>query len=164
MKVVIMAGGEGRRIRDVYPDLPKPMIRIAGMPVLERTIYALRKYGVREFIITISYQSDKIEQYFGDGSGISAATGKTFGVHIKHFKEDNPMGNAGALLAMREEFDSDFLLLNGDLIFDIDLNQMTKFHIKHNALATLFTHPNNHPFDSGLLITDEDQTVLATPF
>lgn len=147
MKTVIMAGGKGTRIASVASDIPKPMIPVAGKPVLEHEIECLRGQGFTDLIITVSHLGHIITNYFGDGS--------KFGVHIEYFVEETPLGNAGALLCLKEQLTEDFLLLNADAVFDIDFNRFVGFHRKHGGLATLFTHPNNHPYDSGLIVADE---------
>ena len=154
MKTIIMAGGRGTRISELYPDIPKPLIPISGVPVLEREICSLRDQGFKEFIITISHMGEKISEYLGNGERL--------GVSIEYFYEKTPLGNAGALFKMWDSLgDEPFLLLNGDAVFDVDFNRMAAFHREHGALVTLFTHPNSHPYDSGLLIADQDLSVLC---
>ena len=159
MKTVIMAGGRGTRISSVASDIPKPMIKIDGMPVLEHEIECLRIQGFKDIIITVSHLGHIIMDYFGDGSKISPVTGKTFGVKIEYFVEDKPLGNAGALFKIKDKLDSDFLLLNADAVFDVDFNRFVSYHKMHNALVTLFTHPNSHPYDSGLIVSNKDGVV-----
>ncbi len=159
MKTVIMAGGKGTRIASIASDIPKPMIPIHGVPVLEREINSLREQGFDDIIITVSHLGNVIMDYFGDGSKISPITGEPFGVKIKYFFEEVPLGNAGALFKLKDELTEDFLLLNADAIFDIDFNRFVNFHKEHGGLVTLFTHPNNHPYDSGLIISDSKGTV-----
>lgn len=154
MLTIVMAGGRGTRISKLFPDIPKPLISIDGVPVLEREISSLRNQGFTDLILTVSYMADKIMDYFGDGS--------KFSVNIEYFVEKAPLGNAGALYKMRDRIGTDpFLLLNADAVFDVDFNRMVAFHKAHAALVTLFTHPNSHPYDSGLLIADEENHVLA---
>lgn len=152
MKTVIMAGGKGTRISSVASDIPKPMIKIDGVPVLEREICCLREQGFTDLILTVSHMSEQIIGYFGDGSRL--------GVNIEYFVEEQPLGNAGALFKLREKLTEDFLLLNADAVFDIDFNRFVGYHRKKGGLVTLFTHPNSHPYDSGLLIADGDGTAL----
>lgn len=149
MKVVLMAGGRGTRISELFPDVPKPLIPIQNMPVLEREIISLREQGFTEIILTVGYMADKIKDYFGDGSRL--------GVKINYFVEDKPLGNAGALFFL--DLKEDFLLLNADAVFDVDFNRMVKYHRRKGALVTLFTHPNSHPYDSGLIIADKSGEV-----
>lgn len=160
MKVVIMAGGKGTRISSVAKDIPKPMIKIEGMPVLEREIESLRNQNFDDIIITVGYLGHIIMEYFGDGSKISPVTGKPFGVHIDYFVEEQPLGNAGALFELKDKLTEDFLLLNADAVFDINFKRIVKYHYEKGGLVTLFTHPNSHPYDSGLIIADSNSSVL----
>ncbi len=149
MKAVILAGGLGTRMGDFCSSLPKPMLEISGKPVLEHQLEALKKEGISEFIFVVGYFGEKIEEYFEDGS--------KFGVSISYFYEEEPLGTAGALFEL--ELKEDFLLCNGDLIFNFSLENMIDFHREKNALATLFTHPNSHPYDSTLVCTDCENRV-----
>lgn len=159
MKVVIMAGGKGTRISSVASDIPKPMIKIEGVPVLEREIECLKNQGFDDIIITVSHLGNIIMNYFGDGSGISPVTGKPFDVHIEYYFEKEPLGNAGALFKIKDKLTSDFLLLNADAMFDVNFNRFVAFHKEKGGLVTLFTHPNSHPYDSGLIISDKNCIV-----
>jgi len=159
MKVVIMAGGKGTRITSIARDIPKPMIKIEGKPVLEHEIECLRNQGFDDIILTVSHLGHIITDYFGDGSGVSPSTGKPFGVKIKYYFEEEPLGNAGALFKIKDQLTEDFLLLNGDVMFDVDFNRFVKYHKEKGGLVTLFTHPNNHPYDSGLIVADDEGVV-----
>ena len=149
MKVVLMAGGRGTRISELFLDIPKPLIPIDNTPVLEREIISLRDQGFTDIILTIGYMAEKIQEYFGNGD--------KWGVKIEYFVEDKPLGNAGALFFL--DLKEDFLLLNADAVFDVDFNRMVEFHKQHGGLVTLFTHPNYHPYDSGLIVSGEDGKV-----
>lgn len=151
MKTVIMAGGKGTRISAIASNIPKPMIKIDGKPVLEREIECLRDQGFTDIIISVSYLADHIIDYFGNGNNL--------GVHIEYFIEKKPLGNAGALFKLKDKLTEDFLLLNADSVFDIDFNRFVDYHKSKGGVVTLFTHPNNHPYDSGLLIVNENKTV-----
>ena len=152
MKTVIMAGGKGTRISEMFPDIPKPLIPIDGVPVLEREIISLHNQGFDDIIITISHMGDKIKEYFEDG--------RKWNVNIQYFEEKIPLGNAGALFKIRNLLGKEpFLLLNADAMFEVDFNRMLKFHKEHKALVTLFTHPNSHPYDSGLIVANEKSIV-----
>lgn len=147
-----MAGGRGTRIAELFPDIPKPLIPVDGMPILEREIRSLAEQGFKDIILTVGYLADKIIAYFGDGSQL--------GVKIEYFVEETPLGNAGALFQLKEKISEEpFFLLNADAAFDVDFNRMLDFHKKHGGLVTLFTHPNSHPYDSGLVIADKDGHV-----
>ena len=151
MRVVIMAGGRGTRISEVFPNIPKPLIPINNIPILEREIVNLKQQGFTDFILTVGFMADKIIEYFGDG--------ERFGVDIQYFVEDKPLGNAGALFELKDYLNDDFLLLNADVFFDVDFKRFIDFHRKKGGLATLFTHPNSHPYDSGLVFANKDGTV-----
>lgn len=159
MKVVIMAGGKGTRISSVASDIPKPMIKVDGVPVLEREIECLKEQGFDDIIITVSHLGNIITDYFGDGSGNSPVTGQPFGVHIEYYFESEPLGNAGALFKIKDKLTSDFLLLNADVMFDVNFNRFVEFHQGHGGLVTLFTHPNSHPYDSCLIIANRNGAV-----
>ncbi len=159
MKAVIMAGGRGTRISSIARDIPKPMIKIAGKPVLEHEIACLKDQGFTDLIVTVSHLGDVIMDYFGDGSGVSPVTGEPFGVKIEYFVEKEPLGNAGALFHLKDKLTEDFLLLNADALFDVDFNRFVSFHKEKGGLVTLFTHPNSHPYDSGLILADENGAV-----
>lgn len=157
MKVIIMAGGMGTRIQSVRADVPKPMIEICGKPILQYQIENLKACGLTDITIGVGHLGHVIKEYFGDGS--------KFGVNINYFTEDHPLGTAGALFKMldgkacdevltKTVIDDDFLLLCGDVIFDIDFNRFIAFHKEHKAWASLMTHPNGHPYDSSLLVTE----------
>jgi D,D-heptose 1,7-bisphosphate phosphatase len=152
MKTIIMAGGRGTRIAELFPDIPKPLIPVDGMPILEREIRSLAAQGFDDIILTVGYLADKIINYFGDGSKL--------GVKIDYFVEKIPLGNAGALFRLKDKIGSEpFLLLNADAAFDVDFRRMVEFHKQKGALVTLFTHPNSHPYDSGLIIADKEGHV-----
>ena len=159
MKTVIMAGGRGTRLGALSEQIPKPLAKIQGMPILERELACLQEQGYRDILLTVSYMGKAIQDYFGDGSGISPVTGPPFGVHIEYFFEQEPLGNAGALFRVREKLTEDFLLLNADSLFEVDLGKLVAFHREKGALATLLTHPNSHPYDSALLIADDHGVV-----
>ena len=153
-----MAGGKGTRISQLFPDIPKPLIEIKdkdGMsrPVLERELISLRDQGFTEVLLTVSYMHEKIENHFGDGSSL--------GMNITYFVEEAPLGNAGALFKVRDWLGEEpFLLLNADAVFDVDFRRMADYHANKGGLVTLFTHPNSHPYDSGIVIADEDGEVI----
>lgn len=145
MKVVIMAGGKGTRISSVASDIPKPMIRICGKPILEHQIENLRACGLNDITLVIGHLSEVIKDYFKNG--------QDFGVRISYFEETQPLGTAGALFKIPTLTD-DFLLMCGDLIINVDFNRFMDFHRKCKAWASLLVHPNDHPFDSSILTTE----------
>ena len=150
LNAVIMAGGKGTRLGNLVHEIPKPMVKINGVPLLERQIQTLKNSNIRNITIIVGYLGNVIKGYFKDGS--------KFGVNINYIEEIEPLGSAGSLYYLKNKFD-DFILLFGDLIEDIDFNRFYDFHKSNNALITLFSHPNSHPFDSDLLIVDSNNVV-----
>lgn len=145
-----MAGGRGTRISAITSDIPKPLIKIEGKSVLEHEIACLRECGFTEIILTVSHLANQIIGHFGSG--------KKFGVNIDYFVEERPLGNAGALFKLGLE--NDFLLLNADVLFNVDFSRLVNYHRAKGGLATLFTHPNSHPYDSGIIVADTDAAVV----
>lgn len=144
MKVVIMAGGMGTRITSIKSDVPKPMIEISGKPILQWQIENLKSNGLTDITLVIGHLGHVIQDFFKDGS--------QFGVNISYFIEDHPLGTAGALFKM--DLTEDFLLLCGDVMIDVDFNRFIHFHQRNHAWASLMAHPNGHPYDSSLLVTE----------
>lgn len=147
VKVVIMAGGKGTRIASVNAEVPKPMICVDEKPILEHQIECLAKQGLKDIILVIGYKGEVIEEYFENGSKL--------GVHIEYIKEETPLGTAGALYFLKDEIKEDFFLINGDIIFDVDFHRFYQHHKSNEGMATIFTHPNNHPYDSGVIVADK---------
>ncbi|MCI8466465.1 MAG: NTP transferase domain-containing protein [Lachnospiraceae bacterium] len=146
-----MAGGKGTRLQSISKDIPKPMFPIDGKPILEYQIETLKKSGITEVILIVGYLGNIIQKYFGDG--------QKFGVKIAYLIEDRPLGTAGALYYLKGNVTEDFVLLFGDLILDIDFNRFMKFHKNSGGLITLYCHPNAHPYDSDVVIADEENKV-----
>lgn len=153
MRVVIIAGGKGTRLSKLTKDeIPKPMVHIHGKPILQWQIEKLKENNISDIVIVVGYLKEAIINFFGDG--------KAFGLSIEYIEEIEPLGTAGALYFLKDKINDDFFLLFADLVFDIDFDRMYKFHKNKNAYATLFVHPNSHPFDSDLLILDENSRVI----
>jgi D,D-heptose 1,7-bisphosphate phosphatase len=150
MKVFIMAGGKGTRMASITDDIPKPMIPICGKPILEYQIDCLKRNDLKDITLIIGYLSHHIREYFGDGSH--------FDCTLSYYTETEPLGTAGALYKIND-LPQDFILLNGDIVFDIDFNRMISFHKQNNAWASLAVHPNNHPFDSTLIEINQNSKV-----
>ena len=146
-----MAGGKGTRIAQVNATVPKPMIPIEGKPILEYQIETLKKQGYTDIILIVGHMGNVIQKYFGDGSA--------FGVQISYIVEEQPLGTAGALYFLKDEIQNDFLLLNGDIIFDVDIQKFLEYHCNQRTAATILTHPNSHPYDSGIIIADDKNRV-----
>lgn len=154
MQAVIMAGGRGTRLAEITKDeIPKPMVPVAGKPLLLWQVERLKENGITDIIMVIGYLGNKIQEYFGDGS--------RFGVAIQYFVEKSPLGTAGSFYYLKDMLQAgSFLMMSGDLFLDIDFARMIHFHEEKHSVATLFVHPNGHPFDSDLLVLAEDDRVV----
>lgn len=152
---VIMAGGKGSRLRSITNDeIPKPMVPVDGKPLLEYQVEALKEYGIKKIVMIVGHLGEKIMDHFKDG--------KDFGVDIDYIVEKEPLGTAGAFYYLKDKTDAkDFLLIFGDVFFDIDFDRMEDFHFKNDALTTLLAHPNGHPYDSDLIQTDDNGKVIG---
>lgn len=146
MDAVILAGGKGTRLSEFTKEIPKPLIPLNGKPVLEYQINNLSACGIKNITLVVGHLGDKIKEYFGNGS--------KFGVNINYFHEEKPLGTAGSLFYIKENLSKNFILMYGDIICDIDFNRIIQFHSKKNSSLTMLAHPNNHPYDSDVLIVD----------
>lgn len=152
VKALILAGGKGTRLAEITKNLiPKPLAKIAGKPILERAVLQLKYYGITDIFISVGYLNEKIRDYFGNG--------EKFGVNIEYIIENEPLGSGGALFYLKEKICDNLIVCPGDVVFDVDFNKMLDFHKKKNALITLFAHPNLHPYDSDLIVTDKEMRV-----
>jgi D,D-heptose 1,7-bisphosphate phosphatase len=147
-----MAGGKGTRVASIAADIPKPMIPLCGKPVLEYQLDCLKRNGITNILIVSGHLGRHIKEYFGDGA--------RFGCTISYYEETEPLGTAGALYALRDDLPDEFILLNGDIIFDIDFSRFIQFHHERGGWATLAVHPNSHPYDSALLVTDNENRIV----
>ena len=152
-KAVILAGGRGTRMGDMAKDIPKPMLRIAGKPILQYQIEWLKRYGFAEVWLIVNHLGDVITSHFGDGSD--------FGLRINYYREEHPLGTVGGIKALQDELESDFLVLYGDVLMDVDFCRLQQFHFEKESQATLVVHPNDHPHDSDLLDLNMDDRVTA---
>ena len=150
---VIAAGGKGTRLSSIAKDIPKPMVSIAGKPILEYQLNCLKENGIVDIFILIGHLGDAIKNYFGNGSNL--------GLNIRYIEEKEPLGSAGSLFFLKDELNDDFVFLFGDLMLDIYLERMIKFHKEKNATITLLSHPNSHPYDSDLIISNQDNLVVG---
>ena len=138
--VVIMAGGIGKRLRPDTENCPKPLLKIAGKPILEHIIERAKVEGFTNFLLAIHYLGNMIEEYFGNGDSL--------GVKINYLREDSPLGTAGALSLIQPIPDNPFVVTNGDVITDIRFGELLDFHAKHEAAATMAVRQYEweHPF------------------
>jgi len=150
-KAVILAGGEGTRLRPLTNGIPKPMLPVLNHPFLEHTIRYLSNYGITEIILALSYQSDIITDYFGDG--------RRLGVRLRYALEDSPLGTAGAVKNAEGYLDSTFVVLNGDIFTDLDIAAMFAFHRKRKAMATLALTRVDNPCAFGVVEADGNARI-----
>jgi mannose-1-phosphate guanylyltransferase / phosphomannomutase len=151
MKAVIMAGGEGTRLRPLTSNLPKPMMPLANKPMMEHVIDLLRRHGFDEIVVTLAFMPDAIRNHFGDGS--------EYGVHIQYATEESPLGTAGSVRNAADALDERFLVISGDVLTDIDLGKVVAFHEEKGALATIGLVPVENPLEFGIVITNEDGSI-----
>lgn len=151
MKIVVIAGGQGTRIATVNSEIPKAMIPIGEKPILEYEVEMAKRYGYTDFLFIIGYMGDQISSYFG--------TGEKWGVTIEYYQETKPLGTAGALGFLKDKLSEDFFVFYGDTVMDFDMQAMLEFHEQKNADATLFLHPNDHPYDSDIVDLDNHNRV-----
>jgi mannose-1-phosphate guanylyltransferase/phosphomannomutase len=148
MKAVVMAGGEGSRLRPLTIKRPKPMVPIVGKPVMEHILNLLKRHGITEVIVTVQYLASNIEDYFGNGS--------QFGMRITYSREDVPLGTAGSVKNAEEHLTEPFLVISGDALTDYNLSDIIRFHQEKQALATLTLAHVHNPLEYGVIITNED--------
>jgi D,D-heptose 1,7-bisphosphate phosphatase len=152
VQLVIIAGGQGTRLKERIADLPKPMVEIGGKPLLEHQILLARRYGIEDILMLTGFGAECIESYFGDGAKWS--------VRIAYHREAQPLGTAGAVLNALRKLDRIFMVMYGDTMLNVDLRRMIGAH-PEDALASLFLHPNDHPQDSDLVEVDDANRILA---
>ena len=148
-----MAGGKGKRLHAVTRDeIPKPLAPVNGTPIIEWQIKCLRENDITEICIVIGHLGEKIREKLGNGSAL--------GVKLRYFQEETPLGTAGALAYLSNFINGeDFTLVYGDCVFDVDIKRMATFHKEKKAHATLFVHPNSHPYDSDIVLLDKDACI-----
>lgn len=146
--VVVMAGGRGERLRPLTDSIPKPMIKVAGRPILERIVLHLVGYGIRKIFISVNYMSETIENYFKEGSA--------FGCQIEYLRETNPLGTGGALSLLPDKPEHPILILNGDLMTQVDVASMIEFHASGGYKATLGVHEHVYTVPYGVVDVQGD--------
>ena len=151
MKAVIMAGGEGTRLRPQTSNLPKPMLPLVGRPMMEHIVSLLRRHGITDIVVTVAFLPNVIRSYFGDGSEL--------GVSMSYATEESPLGTAGSVRNAQKQLTERFLVISGDVLTDIDLTSVISFHEKNQALATIALSAVENPLEFGIVITREDGTI-----
>ncbi len=151
MKAVIMAGGEGTRLRPLTSNLPKPMLPMANRPMMEHVVALLRQHGFDDIVVTVAFMANAIRSYFGDGS--------EFGVRMVYATEESPLGTAGSVLNAQDELDERFVVISGDVLTDINLAAVVEHHVANKALATIALKAVENPLEFGIVITREDGSI-----
>lgn len=151
MKAVIMAGGEGTRLRPLTCTIPKPMVPIANKPVMEHIINLLKEFGIKEIAATLYYLPSIIKDYFGNG--------EEFGVNLRYFTEEKPLGTGGSVLNTMDFIDGTFLVISGDAMTDLDIKEAIEFHKKNKSMATLVLKRHPFPLEYGIVILDENNRI-----
>jgi len=147
-QLVILAGGKGTRLRERLGDLPKPLIDVCGVPLLERQILLAKRYGFGRVLILVNYRAERIAEFCKNKAN--------WGLEVHCVDDGEPRGTAGAILQILDQLDDEFLVMYGDTMLDVDLDRFYRYHAERDDVAaTLFVHPNDHPHDSDLVELDD---------
>lgn len=152
MKLFINTGGKGERLYPLTKDIPKPMVKVAGKPILHHLIDWAKNNSIDDFVLMNGYLADKVIDYFKNG--------ENFGVNIAHSTEPYPLGSGGPIKFAKSHIDDRFAYISGDVFCSVDFKKMLEFHEKNNADITVHVHKSSHPHDSDILQIDETGKVL----
>src|ERR671933_2398833 len=151
MKAVVMAGGEGTRLRPLTSNQPKPMVSIVGKPCMEHILELLRTHGFEEVVVTVAFLPQAIRSYFGDGDSL--------GLRLEYSVEESPLGTAGSVRLASDRLDDTFLVISGDALCDIDLTRLVEFHREQGADVTIALKSVDNPLEFGIVVTDDEGRV-----
>src|SRR5437870_1736732 len=151
MKAVVMAGGEGTRLRPLTSNQPKPMVPIVGKPCMEHVVELLLRHGFEDVIVTVAFLPQAIRSYFGGGESL--------GVDLSYSVEESPLGTAGSVRLAAGRLDDTFLVISGDALCDLDLTKLVEFHQKREASVTIGLKSVDNPLEFGIVVTDEDGRI-----
>jgi mannose-1-phosphate guanylyltransferase / phosphomannomutase len=151
MKAVVMAGGEGTRLRPLTSNQPKPMVPVVGKPCMEHILELLREHGLTEVIVTVAFLPQAIRSYFGQG--------ETLGMEIGYSVEESPLGTAGSVRLAAKQLDETFLVISGDALCDVDLGKLIAFHKERGAAVTIGLKSVDNPLEFGIVVTDEEGRI-----
>ena len=146
LQAVVMAGGEGSRLRPLTSNMPKPMLPVANRPLMEHILVLLKQHGITDVVATVQFLSSVIRSYFGDGSDLD--------VSLAYSTEEVPLGTAGSVLNARDLLSGTFLVISGDALTDVDLTKVVRWHKERDASATIVLKPMNDPLEFGVVMTD----------
>lgn len=154
LKAIILAGGEGTRLKSVTGELPKPMVKLCGRPVLEHILTLLRHNGITDACMALHYRPEIIRDYFGDGAG--------FGMRLSYHEEAAQLGTAGGVLACADFYgDRDFLVISGDCVCDFDLKALMEAHHRHGSAVTMALYAHEQPLQYGIVLTDRQDRIVS---
>ncbi len=152
MKAVVMAGGEGTRLRPITASQPKPMLPVVNRPIMEHVLRLLRRHGFDETVVTVQFLASMVRNYFGDG--------EDFGMTLQYATEEAPLGTAGSVKNAEDALrDQPFLVISGDALTDIDLSELVRFHKESGALVTVGLTQVPDPLEFGIIIVDDDGRI-----
>jgi mannose-1-phosphate guanylyltransferase / phosphomannomutase len=151
VKAVVMAGGEGTRLRPLTSNQPKPMVPIVGKPCMEHILELLRRHGMEEVVVTLAFMPQAIRGYFGDG--------ESSGLAIDYSVEEHPLGTAGSVRLASALLDDTFLVISGDALCDVDLSELVAAHRDSGAAVTIGLKSVDNPLEFGIVVTDDDGRV-----
>ena len=151
MKAVVMAGGEGTRLRPLTSNQPKPMVPVVGKPCMEHILELLREHGMSDVIVTVAFLPQAIRSYFGQGESL--------GMQIGYSVEESPLGTAGSVRLAAKQLDETFLVISGDALCDVDLSKLVAFHKEKGAAVTIGLKSVDNPLEFGIVVTDEDGRI-----
>ena len=157
MKAVVMAGGEGTRLRPMTSSMPKPLLPVANRPIMEHVLRLLKRHGLNETVVTVQFLASLVKNYFGDGEEL--------GMELSYANEEKPLGTAGSVKNAEEALKDDaFLVISGDALTDFDLTDLINFHKEKGALVTVCLTRVPNPLEFGITIVDEEGIVLQRLF
>ena len=151
MKAVVMAGGEGTRLRPLTSNQPKPMVPVVGKPCMEHIIELLRTHGFEDVLVTVAFLPHGIRSYFGDG--------ESMGLNIEYSVEQSPLGTAGSVKLASGRLEDTFLVISGDALCDVDLTKLVEFHKEREASVTIGLKSVENPLEFGIVVTDSEGRV-----
>jgi mannose-1-phosphate guanylyltransferase/phosphomannomutase len=151
MKAVVMAGGEGTRLRPLTSNQPKPMVPNVGRPCMEHILELLKQHGFEDVVVTVAFMPQAIRSYFGSGESL--------GLSISYSVEEVPAGTAGSVRLAGDELDDTFLVISGDALCDVDLSALCRFHRERGASVTIGLVSVDNPLEFGIVVTDEDGRI-----